>query len=381
MNNTDSDTDNSNTSNDTIKNHGESQDQSGSVTSAFNFDLTVNYAYGEPSERLDFRRSPEEFIVDELLDVNFSGEGEHFWLKIAKRGENTQWIADKLATYFSISSRDVGYAGMKDRHAVTTQWFSLYLPGKRHSMDWSAFVEASSVNAQLLASHTHSQKLRRGQHLGNRFCLVLHGLKDAESMQARLLKIKELGVPNYFGEQRFGRDGNNLQMAINSFETARPIRNKHKKGLALSAARSYLFNTVLSQRVSQGNWHTLMDGDATNIDQNTISDIVPTGPMWGRGRPLCSGDTAKLESEALADYGMWCDQLEHCGLSQDRRPLVLKPIDMSWEIEGDRLSVSFDLLGGAFATSVLREVAILTNCSDRVMATDPNSKIDGTKGI
>lgn len=319
------------------------------------FDLSVNYAYGEPTEHLDFRRAPEDFIVEELSDIAFSGEGEHFWLKIRKIGENTQWIADKLAQYFSIAASDVGYAGMKDRHAVTTQWFSLYLPGKPHVIDWDAFLASSDVHAELLESHTHAQKLRRGQHDGNRFVLRLHGVTNQSELESRLQKIAADGVPNYFGEQRFGRDGNNLVMAINSFVAQRPIRNKHKKGLAMSAARSYLFNLVLSHRVAEGTWHTLLDGDQ--------SDNLPTGPLWGRGRPLCSGETSMVEVLALAEYSQWCNQLEHCGLNQDRRLLVLKPENMAWEFQGDSLRMALDLSGGEFATAVLRELAVLNNCS------------------
>lgn len=319
------------------------------------FDLSVTYAYGEPTEHLDFRRAPEDFIVHELSEMEFTGEGEHFWLKIQKTGENTQWVADKLAQFFAIAASDVGYAGMKDRHAVTTQWFSLYLPGKTHTIDWDAFIASTEVNAILLESHTHAQKLRRGQHDGNRFSLRLHGVTDQADLEARLTKISTHGVPNYFGEQRFGRDGNNLQMAINSFVDQRPIRNKHKKGLAMSAARSYLFNLVLSHRVAQGNWYELIEGDQ--------HDRVPTGPLWGRGRPLCSDATLVLESLALHEYLAWCNQLEHCGLNQDRRSLVLMPENMSWEFDGDSLVITLDLAGGEFATSVLRELAVLNNCA------------------
>lgn len=332
-------------------------------TSDNKYDLNFAYANGAPEQCLNFRACNEDFIVDEVMNVELSGEGEHLWLKVKKNGENTQWVAEKLAKFFSVNTNDVGYAGMKDRHAITSQWFSIYLPGKSHALNWDDFIAQSEVNAQLLESGTHSQKLRRGMHSGNHFVIRLSNLDgcvlDQDELSERLLSIQSEGVPNYFGEQRFGREANNITMAVEWFTSGRPIRNRHKKGLAMSAARSYLYNMVLSQRVTQENWSTRLAGDVDSFKS-------PTGPLWGRGRALSSENTLLEEETALKDYSLWCDQLEHCGLNQERRSLVLMPNKLSWtfdntDINRTFLQLSFQLPSGEFATSVLRELVTLKN--------------------
>lgn len=332
------------------------------------YDLNFAYANGVPEQCLNFRARNEDFIVDEVMNVELSGEGEHLWLKVKKNGENTQWLAEKLAAFFSVKTNDVGYAGMKDRHAITTQWFSIYLPGKSHSFDWDAFIVQSEVNAQLIESGTHSQKLRRGMHSGNHFIIRLSNLDgltlDQDELSERLLSVQSEGVPNYFGEQRFGRDANNIAMAVEWFTSGRPIRNRHKKGLAMSAARSYLYNIVLSQRVAKDNWSARLSGDVETFESST-------GPLWGRGRALVSDDTLIEEQSALENFTLWCDQLEHCGLNQERRSLVLKPNKLSWafdhfDINTTFLQLSFELPSGEFATSVLRELVKLRNVRHEV---------------
>jgi tRNA pseudouridine13 synthase len=163
-------------------------------------------------------------------------------------------------------------------------------------------------------------------------------------------------VPNYFGEQRFGRDGNNLQDAARWATDGLTVRNKKQRGLIISALRAYLFNIVLSRRVERGNWDQDLAGD--------VGEDVPSGPLWGRGRPLVSGETANLEAEVLADKDEWCRALEHCGLSQERRPLICKPERLAVSFDQNQLQISFELLAGQFATTVLREVVQLQNAAN-----------------
>ena len=323
------------------------------------FSLKFAYAFGEPKQELFFREKNSDFIVDEIFNKTLTGEGEHYWLKIKKDGENTHWIAQQLAKYFDVKDNDVGYAGMKDRHAITSQWFSVYLPGKQHKIDWEQFVQQSNVNAQCLEKNSHFQKLKRGMHDGNRFSIRLLNVIDSQDLDRRLTNIRANGVPNYFGEQRFGRNAQNLQSVSDWFVKGRVIRNRQKKSLAISSARSYLFNWVLSERVEQGSWNVKLDGDIELEKSNH-----PTGPMWGRGRSLSSGETFKLENLALEkacidDYRLWCDKLEHSGLNQERRSLVLQAQNLSWRFTETDLELSFELSPGEFATSVLRELAFL----------------------
>jgi len=316
--------------------------------------LDFSYAHGEPSARADFRSTPEDFVVREELGVEPDGAGEHLLLHLSKRGENTGWVAQQLAAAFGIREMDVGYCGMKDRHALTSQWFSLYLPSSPEA-DAATLQQffATHDSLTLLASDRHSKKLRRGQHRCNRFSLTLRAISDTDSIIQRLERVSREGVPNYFGEQRFGRQSSNLYWARRWFEGGEQIRNRGKKVMAKSAARAYLFNLVLSQRVAEGSWKQLICSDPESL----------TGPLWGRGRPKVSESLAAWEAEVLTPYGEWLQGLEHVGLQQERRVLALQPADLHWQLTENTLTVSFSLPPGTFATAVLREIAHLNNIS------------------
>lgn len=318
------------------------------------FPLNFAYAYGEPSCRAVFRSECEDFIVDEDLGYTPSGEGEHLFVHIKKRGENTNWVAEKLAKFFNVKNMDVGLCGMKDRHAVTSQWFSVYLPTFRESVNWLEFINQFELNIDVLSSDYHTQKLRRGGHQKNIFTIRLRELSDFDGLFPKLERIKLHGVPNYFGEQRFGREANNLTHASEWIESKQKIKSKNKRSIVMSAARSFLFNHSLSARVISGNWSTPLHGDV-------VVDDCPTGSLWGRGRCAASDLALEIESSALEPFLSWCEHLEHVGLNQERRILALKPIDLSWVQENNDLILNFGLLPGQYATSLLREICILDN--------------------
>lgn len=318
------------------------------------FNLDFAHAQGQPTQTATFRKLAEDFIVDEQLGFEFSGEGEHLYVQIKKTGENTQYVAKQLARYLGIKPVAVGFSGLKDRHAVTTQWFSVQLPGKNIDIDWADFIEKTQLNVEVLQQGRHSAKLRRGQHLCNDFVITLRDISQSDDLEARLQTVAANGAPNYFGEQRFGIDGGNLARAQAWFSGEDPIRNKNMQGIILSAARSYLFNLVLSERIKQDNWLAPMDGDPAE---------VPTGPLWGRGRPKSTDALLELENEVLAHLDLWRDKLEHNGLSQERRDLVLKPRSFSWQWQDNALVLSLSLAPGLYATSLLRDVLLLNNVS------------------
>lgn len=318
------------------------------------FDLNFAYAQGKPEHTAVFRKVAEDFIVYEQLGFDLSGEGEHLFVQIRKTGENTQYIAKQLARYFGVKPVAVGFSGLKDRHAVTTQWFSIQLPGKPIEVDWDAFKASAQINVEVLQHGRHSAKLRRGQHQCNEFVITLRDLPQCPEIETRLNEVHKLGAPNYFGEQRFGIDGGNLDRAQAWFSGEETIKSKNMKGIVLSAARSYLFNLVLSERIQRGNWLSLLPGEDSE---------QPAGPLWGRGRPKCSEQVLELENQVLEPLSLWRDKLEHNGLSQERRDLVLKPKAFSWEWVDDKLVISLSLAPGAYATSVLREIVELNNLS------------------
>lgn len=321
------------------------------------------HAYGAPLAKAKFRVAVEDFLVDEKLGFSPSGEGEHIYLHIEKVNQNTQWVVKQLANFSGISAKDIGYCGLKDRFAKTTQWLSLYDP-KRLKVDWSQF---SSADITILEQSRHEFKLKAGMHASNHFKIRLKDVSNIDDVKIRIKNLEQ-GVPNYFGEQRFGIEGGNLLAAesllLNPEKKIKHQRsrksnhhNKKMRGLMLSAARSYLFNVVLSGRVQQDNWRDVLTGEP---------EVFSTGPLWGRGRPLVEETLFDIETNALSTYANLCEGLEHVGLKQERRALICQPKKLAFSIERSDLKshdllLSFSLKPGEYATSVLREVAELDN--------------------
>jgi len=288
-----------------------------------------------------FKVEPGDFQVDEILPFEPSGEGEHLLVRIEKTGVGTPELARLLADAHGIDHQDVGYAGMKDKRAVATQWFSL-----RGVAALDAAVAALD-GVRVLEVRRHRQKLRRGQVDGNVFRVVLRDA-DVDASDA-MQTLADRGAPNYFGGQRFGRD--NLDRAVAWIGRRRRVRlSAFKQGLYLSVLRSFLFNEVLAARVSAGTWARLVPGDAAD-DRG-----MPTGPLWGRGRSPVSEVAAEIEQQVLAPHAALLDGLEHAGLTQARRSFVLRPRDFRWQQDGERIELWFRLGAGEYATSLLGDV-------------------------
>jgi tRNA pseudouridine13 synthase len=327
------------------------------------------YAYGQPPLTAVLRATPEDFVVDEELGFTADGAGEHVFLRVEKRGANTDFVARELARFAGIGAEAVSYAGLKDRHAVTRQTFSLHLPGKRDP-DWAALAHAEF---RVVESARHSRKLKRGALKGNSFRIVLREVSGDRATADRLIAdIVAHGVPNYFGEQRFGRGGANIERALDMFAGRRVQR--HERSLLLSAARSHLFNCVLSARVERNDWRRPLDGEVWMlagshsifgpealtpdlIERHARGDIDPTGPLWGEGDLRSAAAVAELERMVATQHGELAAGLVANGLCQERRALVLRPRDLAahW-LDETQLELSFHLGSGSYATAVLREL-------------------------
>lgn len=336
-----------------------------------NTSSTLPRAHGDAVLSAAIRTTPEDFLVEEIPGFEPSGSGEHLLLTIEKRGMNTAFAAKRLAQWARVPEMAVSYAGLKDRHAVTRQRFSVHLP-KKVAPDIAA-LESSDFH---VIGHTwHSRKLPRGALAGNRFALLLRGAGgDREAIEQRLRAIAARGVPNYFGEQRFGRKGDNVEQALAMF-AGRRVR-REERTLLLSAARSELFNRVLAARVRAGTWDVGLDGEVWSLDGSrtvfgpepfndelaqrlAAFDIHPSGPLWGRGELRTRGEAAAIEMRALAgDEALALRSgLESAGLEQERRSLRLRPGDLVWRWpDDDALELGFALPPGAYATVVLAEL-------------------------
>lgn len=353
-----------------------------------------------PILQATYKAHAADFVVNEILQNTFTGEGEHLWLHIQKMGMNTAYLAKLLAEWADVPLRDVGYSGLKDRHALTTQWFSLRIPKKQ--LPPTVFAPLNLGNdesVQMLTQHWHHKKLGRGAHQANQFIITLRDIQLAgvsvnseplsvakQKVAQHLEYMSQMGVPNYFGPQRFGHNGNNIKEALRLFAEpqkdsvkSKP-KNKRKRApkeqhtMALSAARSLIFNDILAARVRDGSWNTGMAGEVFNLNGSgsifaieqmddelrvrvSEGDIHPTAALWGTGNDKVSGAVATLEHHVVQQNAM-LTQLAAGLIQRDikaqRRALRLPIEGLKWEWQDEQtLILAFNLPTGSFATSVL----------------------------
>ncbi|MFM2480212.1 tRNA pseudouridine(13) synthase TruD [Celerinatantimonas sp. YJH-8] len=316
-----------------------------------------------------FKQQVEDFQVVEVLPFSPSGEGEHWLLEIEKRGENTVWVAEQLARLFKVAVGVVSYAGLKDRQGITRQWFSVQQPKNDPIPDFKSLPKSLAV----LQISRHNRKLRRGALSHNEFSIRLRQVSDIAALEQRLQWLSQHGVPNYFGPQRFGHHGQNLEQARAMFAGKR-IKNKSKRSLYLSAARSFVFNQLVSARINAGLADTLMTGDCLMLqgkhsffvadpitDEITKrlaeGDVQISAPLVGDGDLTCSKEALSFEKQQLEPYADWVDGLAKARLSQERRPLLVRPMQLQWQTESENnMWMHFNLPPGCYATSILREL-------------------------
>lgn len=330
--------------------------------------MDLPYLYGKPLAQGDLRSTENDFKVFELLPFTASGEGEHLVLYVRKVGINTINVARALAKHFNVKEGLVSYAGLKDRFAVCEQSFSVHLPG----VNTDDLSSLSIDGVEILRAERHNKKLRTGVLLGNRFELTLRNVVNGDDLNERWQKLITDGVPNYFGEQRFGIDGGNIQRAEELF-SGKKVKDKKKRGIYLSAARSYLFNNVIAKRIVTGTFNHLSEGDvcmlagsqsvflAEKIDDDLVKrltefDIDITAPMWGRGRLMTTGEIQDFEQGIVDLKPEFPEGLERFGLKQERRKIRLTVQMPKMSFENDTLTLNFCLPAGCYATTILREL-------------------------
>ncbi|OMQ22239.1 tRNA pseudouridine(13) synthase TruD [Serratia oryzae] len=331
----------------------------------------LTWLYGQPQAHGVLKANPEDFVVVEDLGFTPDGEGEHLLVNIRKNGCNTQFVADYLAKFAGIHARSVSYAGLKDRHAVTEQWFCLHLPGKE-SPDFTHFA---LEGCEVLQAVRHLRKLRIGTLKGNDFTLVLRHISDRQDVEQRLQAIAAGGVPNYFGSQRFGRGGNNLIMARRWAKDEIRVKERSKRSFYLSASRSALFNLITSQRLANQQQRTVLEGDALQLagrgswfvakseelvglqQRLDAGELLITAPLPGDGEPGTVGEALKFEQQCLAEQHELLTLLKRERVEPARRALLLQPQKLLWNWWDDvTVELRFWLPAGSFATSVVREI-------------------------
>jgi len=326
-------------------------------------------AHGAVLPLARMKSTPEDFRVAEELSFLPSGSGAHWLLRVEKRAANTRWVAGELARLAGVPPHEVGYAGLKDRQAITLQWFSVPVLGT--TADFWREVQTDEFKVQSV--ERNARKLKRGALKGNRFHIRLRNVAwSAAALEVKLTALQRHGVPNYFGPQRFGRDGANLDR-VAAWIAGRAPRGRSERGFSLSAARSLLFNALLARRVEAGDWSALAAGDLASLDGSgshfriseldaTLAarleacDVHPSGPLWGRGAPGTAGAALAHEMAVAGEYREVAELLEAENLSQERRALRAAVRDLEVQLDGADATFSFMLGRGQFATAVLREI-------------------------
>jgi tRNA pseudouridine13 synthase len=371
-----------------------------SVAATFSSLDTLAFANGKPEFAATFKQKFTDFRVDEQLSFAFTEKGEHAYLWIEKIDRSTVDVAKKLSEITGVHGSEIGYSGMKDRRAEARQWFSIKLPAGRES----ELTACESDSLRIVETHRNSRKLKIGSHRSNHFRVLLRDCDGSrDEFEERLAQIEVGGVPNYFGSQRFGRGLSNLTQvqawmsaaldadsgsAIDVAAAAIP-KQRFKRSMLFSAARSYLFNQLLSQRLELGNWNAYTAGDVLNLEGTDRSfalatgvewdstlqqrledfDIHITGPLPGEIDPkdkyVSCGEAADIEEAVCKKFNTLLAGLQHFGLKTARRPLRFRAIDLSWEWQqseqkdgASNLLLDFSLGKGAYATSLLRELCV-----------------------
>ena len=325
-------------------------------------------AWGEPPVVGIMRQSAADFVVEEQLGFEPDGSGEHCWLWVEKEDLNTADAAQRLARFSGLRERDISYSGLKDKRAIARQWFSLHVLNR--DIDWRQWRDPA---LRVLRAVRHSRKLRRGTHRANNFEITVRAIAgDTAALATRIDTCRARGVPNYFGEQRFGRDGRTLELACRAAAECRRLP-RQQAGLYFSALRSYLFNTVLARRVAEHTWNSALAGEVFMLDGSSsvfrqtfdaalaarldAGDIHLTGPLPGCPGANPDDEVLQLEESVLREHGILIDYLAAAKVEGARRALGLRPQNLRAEAIGDDdWRFAFSLPRGCFATALMREL-------------------------
>jgi tRNA pseudouridine13 synthase len=323
-----------------------------------------------PTAAGTIRKEPEDFQVEEIPAYPPAGEGSHLFLLVEKKLRTTDEVIRALAKQLGLPAGQIGCAGLKDRVALTRQWLSV--PAAARGRLDSFRLEGVTI----LQTGLHTNKLKTGHLKGNRFRIRITdlGAKDGEEIARRCTALREKGVPNYFGPQRFGRDGRNEIVGRDLLSGQAGRQDKRMLRLLLSAVQSGLFNDVLARRITAGIFHRALSGDVMikaetggrfvcedpEVDQPRIDagEIHPSGPIFGPKMQAAGGEPGDMEREVLNASGLTAAAFTRFPklTRGTRRSLRLMPEEIEAEPEEDSVLLAFTLTSGGYATSVIREL-------------------------
>lgn len=329
--------------------------------------MELAYLQTRPEQTALLKAECADFVVKENLGYEMSGDGEFVAVKVRKTDCNTLFVGEKLAQFVGISDRNMGYAGLKDRKAVTEQWFCLQMPGQP-TPDFSQF---QLEGVEILEVTRHNRKIRTGSLDGNHFEILLRGAKETDELKERLENLKKFGFPNYFTEQRFGRDGHNLTQALRWATGEIKVKDRKKRSFYLSAARSEVFNLVVSERIDLQLAQQVLRGDILqlqgshscfqadeNEDLNALQvrleqqDILLTAPLIGEQ----NHPATDIENQIVGQHHVLLKLMAQERMKAARRPILMQAQDLRWAFTEEGLKLYFYLPAGSYATALVREL-------------------------
>lgn len=328
----------------------------------------LHFLLGKPQQAGRLKAEFADFIVKEELGYSLAGEGEFVAVKVRKTNANTLFVGEKLAEFAGISAKNMSYAGLKDRHAITEQWFCLHLAGKA-TPDFSQF---QLDDVEILEITRHNRKIRVGSLDGNHFELLLRDVVESDELTLRLDRLQAVGFPNYFTEQRFGRDGYNLTQAQRWAAGEIQINDRKKRSFYLSAARSEIFNLIVSDRIAAGLVDQVLEHDIVQLAGSNSWFVAQANELEELNKRLDSGDillTAALigensleqtaserERAIVAEQTLLLNLMKKARMNAARRAMLCKPENLRWQFEPEGLRLQFFLPAGSYATGLVREL-------------------------
>jgi len=317
---------------------------------------------------------PEDFIVDEIPAYEASGSGEHLFIHLTKTGITTKEVQKALAKIFNTKRNEVEFAGIKDKHAIASQYFSVWLYNEQDPE--LVYKLEDEFPVRINSFKFHQRKLKKGHLHGNQFNIKIREPEiDLDEALKRITEIKEKaihpGIPNFYGDQRFGIEGDNPQQGLEILKGERKVKNKWLRQFLLASFQSYLFNYYLAKRIREGLFNEIMPGDIakkhetggifivddpkTEQKRFDNKEICFTGPMFGKKMTQAKDKAFDFENSILEEYEITSEELKKAKLTGTRRAGIILPSIETMK-EEDGIRIKFRLPKGSFATIVLREI-------------------------